>query len=89
MSSGGTRRSISVKAITYQRLKDYCNSRGISVSGCIEEIVDEKLGAPTDEDRRKFDEILAARQEEKEAKKKPQETERDELENYVPPIQFF
>lgn len=38
-----TRRSISVKGITYQWIKDHCDSEGISVSGYIEELVQEDL----------------------------------------------
>lgn len=42
------RRSISVKGITYQRLRNYLGKDG-SVSGCLEKLVKEKLdkaGAP-------------------------------------------
>jgi hypothetical protein len=39
------RRSISVKGITHQRLKDYCDATGHSVSGYLEEIIAEKLDA--------------------------------------------
>lgn len=45
-----TRHSISVKGLTYQRLKDYCDQQGRSVSGYLEEIIAEKLdaiGVPT------------------------------------------
>ncbi len=45
MAKRQTRRSISVKGITYQRLKDYCEASGISVSGYLEEIIAEKLDA--------------------------------------------
>ncbi|PCC70997.1 hypothetical protein SAMN02745121_02536 [Nannocystis exedens] len=45
MAKRQTRRSISVKGITYQRLKDYCESTGLSVSGYLEEIIAEKLDA--------------------------------------------
>lgn len=40
-----SRRSISVKGETYQRLKDYCASIGQSVSGYVEDLVTEKLDA--------------------------------------------
>jgi hypothetical protein len=40
-----TRRSISVKGITYQRLKDFCDNNGLSVSGYLEEIIAERLDA--------------------------------------------
>lgn len=45
MAKRQTRRSISVKGITYQRLKDYCDANGTSVSGYLEEIIAEKLDA--------------------------------------------
>jgi hypothetical protein len=45
MAKRQTRRSISVKGITYQRLKDYCEASGNSVSGYLEEIIAEKLDA--------------------------------------------
>lgn len=40
-----TRRACSVKGITYQRLKDYCDAQKRSVSGYLEEIIAEKLDA--------------------------------------------
>lgn len=45
MATRKTRRSISVKGITYQRLRDYCDATGASVSGYLEEIIAEKLDA--------------------------------------------
>lgn len=45
MGKRQTRRAISVKGITYQRLADYCKAEGRSVSGFIEDIVAEKLDA--------------------------------------------
>lgn len=45
MAKRQTRRSISVKGITYQRLKDFCDSQDKSVSGYLEEIIAEKLDA--------------------------------------------
>lgn len=45
MAKRQTRRSISVKGITYQRLKDYCDATGKSVSGYLEDIIAEKLDA--------------------------------------------
>lgn len=45
MAKRQTRRSISVKGITYQRLKDYCDANDKSVSGFLEEIIGEKLDA--------------------------------------------
>jgi hypothetical protein len=45
MAKKQTRRSISVKGITYQRLKDYCEQEGVSVSGFLEDIIAEKLDA--------------------------------------------
>ncbi len=45
MAKRQTRRSISVKGITYQRLKGYCDENNLSVSGYLEEIIAEKLDA--------------------------------------------
>ncbi len=39
------RQSISIKGLSYQRLKDYCDAQGKTVSGYIEEITAEKLNA--------------------------------------------
>lgn len=38
-----TRRSISVKGITYQRLKNFCESQGMSISGYLEDIIASRL----------------------------------------------
>jgi len=38
-----TRRSISVKGITYQRLKDHCDAQGRSMSGWLEEVIAQKM----------------------------------------------
>ena len=45
MAKRQTRRSISVKGITYQRLKDFCDTNSLSVSGYLEEIIAERLDA--------------------------------------------
>jgi hypothetical protein len=45
MAKRQTRRSISVKGITYQRLKDFCDNNALSVSGYLEEIIAERLDA--------------------------------------------
>jgi hypothetical protein len=45
MAKRQTRRSISVKGITYQRLKDFCDTNNLSVSGYLEEIIAERLDA--------------------------------------------
>lgn len=45
MAKRQTRRSISVKGITYQRLKDFCDNNQLSVSGYLEEIIAERLDA--------------------------------------------
>ena len=52
MARSQTRRSISVKGLTYQRLKDYCDAHDKSVSGYLEEIIAARLdaaGAPVPE----------------------------------------
>ena len=43
MAKQQTRRSISVKGITYQRLKNFCESQGMSVSGYLEDIIARRL----------------------------------------------
>ena len=45
MAKRQTRRSISVKGITYQRIKGFCDANGSSVSGYLEEIIAEKMEA--------------------------------------------
>jgi hypothetical protein len=45
MTKRQTRRSISVKGLTYQRLKDHCDKEGRSVSGFLEDIIAENLDA--------------------------------------------
>ena len=38
-----TRRSISIKGITYQRVKNHCEAEGISISGLLEVLLTEKM----------------------------------------------
>lgn len=45
MAKRQTRRSISVKGITYQRLKNFCEESGVSVSGYLEQIIADQLDA--------------------------------------------
>lgn len=45
MAKRQTRRSISVKGITYQRLKNFCEGQSMSVSGYLEDIIAERLDA--------------------------------------------
>jgi len=45
MAKRQTRRSISVKGITYQRLKNFCEEQGLSVSGYLEDIIANRLDA--------------------------------------------
>ncbi len=45
MAKRQTRRSISVKGITYQRLKNFCEEQNLSVSGYLENIIAERLDA--------------------------------------------
>jgi hypothetical protein len=40
-----TRRSISVKGLTYQRIKKFCDSQNIPVSGWLESIIAAELDA--------------------------------------------
>lgn len=39
MAKRQTRRSISLKGLTYQTLKDYCDANGRSVSGFLEDLI--------------------------------------------------
>lgn len=43
MAKRQTRRSISVKGLTYQRLKNFCEDQNLSVSGYLEEIIASRL----------------------------------------------
>jgi len=43
MAKRQTRRSISVKGLTYQRLKNFCEERNLSVSGYLEGIIAQRL----------------------------------------------
>lgn len=82
-----TRRSISLKATTYGRIKSYVTERGGSISGFVEDTIIEHMGEPTEEDRQKFGEEVKAREKDIEAKKQAEEP--DELEGYVKPILFL
>ena len=97
-----TRRSVSVKGLTYQRLKGYCDRTGQSLSSFVENLVAEAIGAPTDEDRQKFGETVKASEkvsETKEPAKEPtkvgpeqakiSEETREFNEGYVSPIMQF
>ena len=43
MAKRQTRRSISIKGLTYQTLKDYCDANGRSVSGFLEDLIAETM----------------------------------------------
>jgi len=43
MAKHQTRRSISIKGLTYQRLQKYCEAHDKTMSGYLEEILAEKL----------------------------------------------
>lgn len=45
MAKVQTRRTISVKGITYQRLQGHCAATGQSVSGWLEKVIAEKMDA--------------------------------------------
>jgi hypothetical protein len=79
---GTSRCSISVKGLTYERIKDYLGEDG-SISNFCEEVIAAKLGPATEEDRKKFDEAEQKRIEKQEAE------DAGEMDGYVPPIQFF
>lgn len=48
MAKKQTRRSISVSRTTYERLKSYCETNGISMSQFVERRVGDYLGRPAD-----------------------------------------
>ena len=43
MAKKQTRRAISVKGLTYQRLKKHCDEKDMTISGYVEELVNKKL----------------------------------------------
>lgn len=43
MGKRTTRRSISVKGLTYQRIKKYCDAQAIAVSAFLEEVIAERM----------------------------------------------
>lgn len=43
MAKRQTRRAISVKGLTYQRVKKYCEENDESISGFVEKVVKERL----------------------------------------------
>jgi hypothetical protein len=69
MAAKQTRRSISVKGPTYQRIKNYAAANGSTVAGFVEDTIQASLGPPTDEDRKKFGELVEQREKESEAVK--------------------
>lgn len=74
------RRSISLKPRTYRRIQIYLEQRGGSASSFLEELIESKIGAPTEQERRKFDEETATRH------ARTQESDaQDELAGYVSP----
>lgn len=85
---GTTRRAFSVKGLTYDRLHKWAEENGgvkkASISGFIENLIEEKLGAPTPENFKKLDEENQKRIEEKERKKVLAESL--DMDGYVPPI---
>ena len=85
MAKAQTRHSVSVRGLTYQRIRNHVN--GGSISGFVEEILRQKLGAPDDEDRRKFDEAMKAREKKAEAKKAEDSNDFDKA--YTSPLKLF
>jgi hypothetical protein len=80
---GTSRCSISVKGVTYDRIKAYVEEHGESISNFCELVIEEKLGPPTAADSKKFDEAKQKRIKEQKA------IEDDDMKGYIPPIQFF
>jgi len=93
MGKGTDRKSISVKDTTGTRIKRYADERDESSSSFVESLVEEHLGAATDDDRERH-------KDEKQKKPKtgsdpkPQGTDEkppkdDGLQDYIPPIQTW
>jgi hypothetical protein len=87
---GTSRCSISVKGVTYDRIRGVVGEKG-SISNFCEEVIAEKLGPPTDEDLKKFDQSEKKRIEEQKVveDKEPKVIENDDMKGYVPPILLF
>jgi hypothetical protein len=63
---GTTRKALSVKSTTYDRIKFYVDQHGGSVSGVLEDAIKEKIGLPTEKQRQEFEAALQLRKEETE-----------------------
>ena len=88
MPRSQTRRSVSVKGLTHQRIKKHLAAKGGgSVSGFVEELIRDKLGEPDDDDRQKFGEAMQATQKGSEAKKAEDPDEQNN--GFAPAIKFF
>lgn len=62
-----SRRSISVRGLTYQRIQAHCDANGgQSISGFIEDLIRDKIGGPSSEECRKFAEEAKMREMEEE-----------------------
>jgi hypothetical protein len=88
MAARQTRRSVSVKGLTYQRIKKHCDREGTSVSGFLEEVLAEKLGEPSDEELQKFGEAMKSRHNGSEAAKADDKSD-DFNATYTDPIKLF
>jgi hypothetical protein len=86
--SGTSRRAFSIRGITYERLHEWSKQNGgvkvASISGFVENLIEEKLGPPTPEDFKKLDEETQKRIEDKERKKALAGSL--DMDGYVPPI---
>ena len=45
MAKRQTRRSVSMKGLTYQRVRKYCDAHGVSISKFVEDLINERLDA--------------------------------------------
>lgn len=68
---GTTRKALSVKSTTYDRIKLYVDQHGGSVSGLLEDAIKGKIGLPTEEQRQEFDIAVQLRKEETEIDNPP------------------
>lgn len=84
MAAKQTRRSISIKGLTYQRIQKFVAANGGTISGFVEDTIQENMGEPTDEDRKKFGEAMKEREKETEAKK-AEETDEPQIQETPEP----
>lgn len=74
------RRSISLRPLTYLRIQSYLERHGGSASSFLEDLIESKIGPPSEQERREFDQKIVARQ-----ARTQESNAQDELAGYVSP----